>query len=339
MKAPSHADAFEVLCLQMFSDGRGDVLFGPSLARVRETLRPLMVGEEFPSVYFEFPLCGEPFLDVTVLYNERSGVRKIESDAVRGLDALFAWYAEATQGDEGSSFGFELDVGKQDVPVAGIHFQPRSRIELVEPFCEVVGEADKASLYLEFSERAPDDWKPSFFGMFRGRPGSPLRVCGYLSVHETQACAKDRAYMKSVFDQVGFTAYDDSMVDQVCELLSFAPGVVDYQFDIYPDGTLGEVFAFDVQFEIEQTEAVHENFRNGPASKVMGLLERWGVADERWKLGIDATFARSIPVELSDGATGKLCFVIMPQWVKIRWRNGVLQPSKIYHYGNAEVLD
>ena len=68
MKALSHADAFEVLCLQAADDGRGDVLFGDSLPRARKALRPFMVGERFPSVYLEFPLLGAPFLDVTVLY-------------------------------------------------------------------------------------------------------------------------------------------------------------------------------------------------------------------------------------------------------------------------------
>ena len=50
MKALSHADAFEVLCLQAADDGRGDVLFGDSLPRARKALRPFMVGEKFPSV-------------------------------------------------------------------------------------------------------------------------------------------------------------------------------------------------------------------------------------------------------------------------------------------------
>ena len=127
----------------------------------------------------------------------------------------------------------------------------------------------------------PAGWGLSFFGMFRGRPGSPLRVCGYLGNDALRAVAQDPSYLPGVFDQVGFTAYDDAMLRQVRALMGEFSEGADFQLDVYPDGSLGSIFAVDLQFGIEQPASVLENFSRGPASRVMGLLQAWGAADDR----------------------------------------------------------
>lgn len=338
MKAPSHSDAFDVLCLSIADDGREEVLFGDSVPRAREAVRPFVVGKDFPDIYFEFPLIGDPFLDVTLLYGELEPGDYIDSPAAEGTEQLFDWWRSVQGKHSGASFGFELDTKRADVPAAAIHFQPRSHHELVEPFCEVVGEPERAELYLGRARSMSMGWPLSFFGMFRGRPGSDLRICGYLADEEKRACAQDSGRLAAAFDMMGFTAYDDAMLAQVSELMGAAPGTVDFQFDLHPDGTMGETFAIDVQFEIEQPEAVRASFREGACAHVMELLESWGVADGRWRAGIDAVFAKGLPVELDDGSVGRYAFVIMPQWVKARWRGARLQPSKLYHLGNAGVV-
>ena len=105
MKVPTYADAFEVLCLQAADSGRGDVLFGECFARARKAGRPFMVGKRFPSVYLEFPLAGEPFLDITMLYGDlepgtrlvlyTDGVTEAEQADKKqfGEDRLLEWAA------------------------------------------------------------------------------------------------------------------------------------------------------------------------------------------------------------------------------------------------------
>ena len=211
--------------------------------------------------------------------------------------------------------------------------------ELVMPFCETIGEEERGRLYLELGARMPKGWPLSFFGMFRGRADSPLRVCGYIDDDEKQALAASADHLKTVFDSIGFTAYDDSMLGRITELAAAAPGTIDFQFDIYPDGHLGNTFALDVQFAIKQPEAVRESFANGPAARVMRLLENWGATDERWKLTPDAAFARAIPIVLDDGSKDSYAFTLMPQWTKVRWRNRQLQPSKMYLLASAGILE
>jgi len=339
MRPPTNYDAFQVLLLQLQGDGRDDLLLGESAARVRSAIEPFLVGEKLPNAYLEFPLIGDPFLDVTILYSELAPSTHVESPAAGNTEALFNWFAEAHRDHDDISFGFELDTKEPQLPRAAVHFQPRAHIELAEPFCAIVGEPDRARTYLDMARRMPQGWPLSFFGMFRGRPGSPLRVCGYLDPSEQANCAHDPLQVAAALDEVGFSAYDDKLLNEASELMAACPGTVDFQFDVYPDGHVGDTFALDVQFNIEQPEAVQASFDNGPGSHVTKLLERWGIADKRWRDAINATFARALPVQLEDGAIGRYSFTLMPQWVKVRWRKGVLQPAKLYFLANAGLLN
>ena len=339
MKVPTHADAFEVLCLQAASDGRNEVLFGDCLQRARTSLRPFMLGREFPYVYLEFPLIGDPFMDVTMLYGLVDQGTHVDSPAAPHSDELFDWYAPLKRTFNDIAFGFELDVENPELPAAAVHFQPRAHRELVEPFCSVAGESERAALYLDLAERMPANWDLSFFGMFRGRPGSPLRVCGYLLPEEVSRCAEDAHHLPDVFGTVGFTAYDDAMLEQVRTLLAACSTYVDYQFDVYPDGSLGDTFALDIELDEKNPRAIQQSFSSGMSAQIMGMLEAWGAADERWKRAGSVGFARALPVELDDGSMGRYSFALMPHWLKARWRGGVLQPSKLYLSARAGLLD
>ena len=339
MKKLAHADAFQVLLLQAAYEGRGDILFGESLSRARTSSLPFMVGKSFPNVYLEHPLIGEPFLDVTVLLGELESGTRIASKAATGTEALLDWYAKTKPLYNSISFGYELDTKEANLPNAAVHFQPRKSLELVQPFFEAMGEPERARLYLDQERRMPRGWPLSFFGLFRGRPGSPLRVCGYHALDEADACAHDSARVASVFDELGFSAYDDAMLKQVSELFATVSGETDFQFDVYPDGSLGSTFAIDMQFRIERPEMVQASFRDGRGARVMNLLKKWGIADDRWSLAADAAFARALPVELDDGTLGRYSLTLMPQWAKVRWCDGVLQPAKLYLIAHAGVVE
>lgn len=339
MEELSPAETFEVLCLRAADEGRGPVLFGDCVSRARSVLRPFFVSPYFPSVYLEFPLLGDPFLDVTVLYGRLDAGMRIDSPAAQGTDPLFDWYGGIDKDVGDVSLGFELDTSKAQVPEAAVHFQPRDHDELVRPFFATIGEPDRADAYFELMHRLPAGWRPQFCGLFRGRPGSPLRVCGYLGANEKKACAEDPHQIEGIFEDAGFSAINEEMLDQMHELMRVASVGLDYQFDIYPDGTLGDTFAFDVQFKVETPRAVHDSFREGPAAQVMQLLEGWGIADKRWEHIPQAAFARALPVERENGEIARYSLTLMPGWAKVRWRNGVLQPSKFYLYAAAGFLE
>lgn len=338
MRIPSYADAFEALCLQAADEGRGAVLFGKSFERARKAARPFMVGEEFPSVYLEFPLTGEPFLDVVVILRKLSANTRIDSPAAEGTDALLEW-ASAECGVHGGVYcGFELDTKEAFLPAAAVHFQHFAHTELVAPFFEAIGEPERVQPYLDLAGRMPEGWPLVYLGLFRGRPDAPLRACGYLDSREQAACAKDPARIAAVFDAVGFTAYDNAMLARASELLEVAPGGADFQFDVLGDGRIGPTFALELQLDISLPDKVRASFANGSAARVLGLLEDGGAADGRWRLAGDAAFARAVDVELDGGKAGLFAFKLMPQWVKAGWTDRMLQPSKLYHLAKAGLM-
>lgn len=339
MDAATRYNLLQALLLQVGSDGRAEALFGESYGRVQNVANTFMIGDSFPDIYLEFPLIGEPFLDMTYLYHDVKAGARVEHEAAAGTEAIIDWFASVSDTHKGICFGYELDTKEPVLPAAGVHFQPREHTELVQPFCDAAGEPKRAQLYLEVNDRLPDDWKLSFFGMFRGRPDSPLRVCGYLDTQVRNQCAEDAHYLASVFEQVGFKAYDQVLLDQAQKFFEAAPGTVDFQFDVYPDGHLGNIFALDIQFEIEQPEQVKESFTTGAASRVMDLLKSTGVADDRVDHCSELSFARGISLPSEDGAFEPIALILMPVWVKARWKDGVIQPSKLYIRTYATELD
>lgn len=113
-----------------------------------------MIGERFPSVYLEFPLAGDPFLDVTVLYGVKvDPTAYAEAQEVTDCAALFDWFSGICVDCPEVGFGFELDTGKGELPAPAVHFQPRRHTELVEPFFLLIGEQRYAALYLDLAKR------------------------------------------------------------------------------------------------------------------------------------------------------------------------------------------
>lgn len=339
MRVPTYTDTYLTLLLQAAGEGRGDALFGASLEHARTWVPPFLVGGRFPDVFLEHPLAGEPFLDVTVLLGKLLPGMRVASPAAGEHAAMLDYSARAQAEHPDVTCGFELDTKEQELSEAAVHFQPREHTELVAPFCATIGEEERARLYLDQAARMPQGWPLSFFGMFRGRPHAPLRACGYLDPAEKKACGDDASRLAAAFDAMGFTAYDDAMLAQVSTLMATAPGLIDFQIDVQADGTLGSTFAIDVQFGIEQPSAVLSSFDQGPSADVMRLLENWSVADDRWRQAIGSAFARAIPVELDDGSRDRFALTLMPRWVKVRWTNAVLQPSKLYHLACGGLID
>ena len=338
MNVPSLQDAFAVLCLQAADNGRGPVLLGDGVPRARELVAPLLVGDKMPEIYLEFPLTGEPFMDVTLLYGVLPEGVRIDSPLVDGTREAFDLFQQWREQDSRIACGYEVDCGSAGQTAAGMHFQPRAHRELVEPFCEALGEPERAKLYLAQDARMPQGWPLSFFGLFRGRPDYPLRVCGYLNDEEVESCARDPQRLARAFAQAGFEAYDDALLAQAARVLELRGDNVDFQFDVMPDGSLGPTFAFDLRFDEMCAEEVRDTFRSGIARELVAQLQSWGIADGRADLMADLAFTRGIPVTCDDGSVKGYGFSLVPGWLKVRWKDAVLQPAKMYLRASAGLL-
>lgn len=335
MRFPSHTEAFEALLLKAADAGRDAALFGGAACRVRDAAPPFLIGERFPEVYLEFPLAGRPFLDVTLLYGELEDDARIDSPLAEGCEDVLSFYARERARDAGIDFGFEIDCGGQAPSAAGVHFQPRSSSDLVAPFCEAAGSPGKAALYLAQGERMPQGWPLSYFGMFRGRADSPLRVCGYLSKEERRACAQDPNRLARALGQAGFSAFDGTMLAQAARVIGLAPAEAEFQLDVLADGSLGDMFAIGVRFNRLPSAEVRRSFASGVGASVMAQLREWGIADEREAHVAEMAFTRGVNVWRDDGSFVPFGFSLLPGWLKVQWRNGILQPAKMYMMASA----
>ena len=328
--------AMQLLLLHSSADGREKVLFGEDFPGVSDVFPSICVGDVCPDVYLEFPLIGKPFLDLTVLYSENSGKFRLDVPEAAGTEGIRDWFAGISKDYHKINFGYELDTGRRGAPAA-VHFQPRGYLELVEPFCKVLGEEEKGRLYLSTAAKMPPGWKLSFFEMFRGRSGSPLRGCGYLAEGERVALAADIERIRSVFQKIGFRAFDEKMLHQIAHILSEAVEGADFQFDVRPDGSFGEIFAIDLKLRNRRPGEMKESFNSGDRAPLRQLLEDWKIIDGRLDAALGMTFARNYPVEKPDGSKGNLSMLLMPQWIKVRWTGGELQPAKLYCLTRADL--
>ena len=335
---PSNELACQALFLHAADEGRGTALFGENWQETLSRVLPFVKGVPFPALYLEFPLAGEPYLDVTALYGEVESGTRFRTEAAAGTEKMIDWFTQVSAQYDDLCFGFELDSGCSASAPAAVHFQHHSHIQLAQGFCEALGEPGAGQLYTDLAARMPAGWAPSFFGMFRGRPGSPLRICGYLDRQEQQHCAETPSYLEEIFRQVGFRAYNAGMLRQTSAFLAVAPEGVDFQFDVYPDGRIGDIFAIDACLGLHLSEKQKLSFAGGACAESMGLLEAWGAADGRWRQAAGACLSRALPVEDEDGQTRVYGLTICPKWVKARWSGGILQKAKLYCEGNAGVV-
>ena len=309
------------------SHGAGDhPLFGKGANGVADAMGPYLPHGPLPSFYLEFPLSGCPRLDVTCLYGEVSedAVPALPNDP--GAERLLRWYAPVRDQFADIGCGLEFDGAEPPLRRVGVHFQPRSHSELVKPFLHAVGTDGLASAYQRLSQRMPQGWPLSFMGLFDGREASGLRVAGYLSRTEARACTADPARLSHAFEEVGFRAFDDAMLQDISHILHLAPHEVDFQFDLLPDGHVGDTFALDVALRPGTPESARKCMEQEAGRSLCRQLQDWGMADDRWRHIADAAWLQALPVQ--DGPL--LLLSVMPRWIKIRWKGGTRSTAKGY---------
>lgn len=68
----------------------------------------------------------------------------------------------------------------------------------------------------------------------------------------------------------------------------------------------------------------------GVGQRIMSTLQQWGLADDRWRLLSDVTFAKQYPYVREDGSTGSLGLCTLLNYAKVKFKNAQMQPAKFY---------
>lgn len=337
MEKPSQMVAFDALYHLTAAEGRGEALFGTSYELARGVYQRTLIGDGYPAAYLEFPLMGTPCFDILSVHGSVEPESRFAPGAGFGYQAMFDWFSSTcTSGDV--SCGIELDTSTGETERAGVYLQYRTQSELVVPFLESVGEGNRAASYLTVLNRMPDGWPPAYVGLFPGRQGTPLRIGGYLGKEAQRAYAADTRLLKTQFDRIGFTAYDDDMLARRAEFMALAPSI-DFQFDIMPDGSLGDVFGLSLSFNETKPRQARACMESGYGATICRCFQDWGLADERWKLIAGTAFARHVPFTREDGTEGRFALCCLFNYAKVKFKAGMAQPAKFYLRLTAGEID
>ena len=335
---PTRTELFDILYGIAARDGREEVLFGDDILLARPAFERMLIGDCFPSVYLEFPLMGTPGFDVLAGYGRTSEGACFAPGAGYGRQDLFDWFASVCKSGESASVGFEVDTSARRIDVAGVYLQQHRQAGLVEPFLSSMGEQSRAPSYLALRERLPRGWPTSYVGLFPGRAGTPMRIGGYLSPRAQARCAGDPGELRACFESVGFSAYTSDMLRRCAQLMGIAPSV-DFQFDIFPDGSLGDTFGLSLSFNEVAPREMPACMESGYGARLMRLLEDWDLVDSRWKLLADACFAQHVSYPHAERQARRLALCVLPNFAKVKFVAGVAAPAKFYLQCAAKVLN
>lgn len=324
---PTGAELFDAIYAAMVAQGRG-ALFGDAREAARLFFDRASLSGAFPVLYFEFPLRDDPYLDLLAIYEKLPVDAHFAPGGGYGYQAAFDWFG-SLDAEQRAAIGIELDLSRGVTEQAGLYFQQRRNLTLLREFLATVGQEGRADAYEQMMARMPRGWPAAYVGLFPGRPGTPMRLGGYLSKPMHRRCCGDPAFLGSCFDEMGFAAYDRPMLERCAELMRLVP-FVDFQFDLGLDGSLTDTFGLSLSFGRCKLSEVDECFSSGYGAQVMELLEGWGLADERWKLIPQMTYARGLPYGGRDGSERRLAVCVHLNYAKLKYVGGIAQPAKFY---------
>ena len=319
---------FDILYSLASADGRGEALFGDSIEPAGSFVSRSLLGDNYPSYYIEFPLLGKPCFDILTVYDKVRPGSRFEDGAGYGYQKMFDWFSSLPEG-HGASCALEMDTGSGETERAGVYLQQRGRRDLVAPFLESVNESSRIGSYLRVLEDLPDGMPASYVGLFTGREGTPLRIGGYMDSHFVRNASDDISLLEDAFVKAGFRDYNRDMLERCKSILSVSPSA-DFQFDIYPDGSIGDVFGLSLSFNEVLPGKSAECMNNGFGKEIMTMIQDWGLSDDRWKMIAGAPMGKSITINETDGREVNLGFAIRLNYAKIKFKAGVPVSSKFY---------
>ena len=327
-----HHMLYDILYALAARDGREAVLFGDCSPLAREAFARSLASDAFPELWFELPLAGDPWFDLHAL-TAREDLKPgtvFSAATTGGCPQVFSWFAD--KGRNGRQLALSWDVSSGDIETPAIQLLVSiDDLDTTCGFLEAVGRADAVDAYRVFAERITEGWFACYTGVFPGRRGHNMRVECIPRYELQQAYAGDAGLLEEDLRQVGLDELGTTLVPR-CMQFAAMPFQLEFQFDIESDGGVGSTFGASLRFAQPPGEDTWECFDpNGSAGELMRLVEEWGLADDRWRLFTDATFAMGV-THKGEHVT-LYCF---PAFIKLRWRNGEPLDAKAYFMAGVQ---
>ena len=317
---------FEILYALAARDGREKTLFGNYLPEARKALARSQPTNALPELWFELPLKGEPWFDFHALTSAEDLQPNMEfsPQCTGGYPEVFRWFASA--GSEVRQLALSWDTGSGNAQQPAIQLLTWSFApDVVCDFLETADKPDTTEAYRTFVGSLPDGWFPCYTGIFPVRKEHFLRVECIPRGSLQQAYARDPELLQRHLEQVGLV---DSLsaIARRCSQTANTPFKLEFQFDVNASGRATPTFAASLRFACPPGENGYEFFGQSDATtKLMQSVQEAGLADDRWRLLPDVSFAE----RLSKNGQSRVLYCY-PAFIKIRWREGKLLDAKTY---------
>lgn len=321
-----HSILYEILYALAALGERKQALFGNCAPAARKAFARSCAGNAFPEIWFEIPLLGEPRFDLHALTSRETldPEAAFPAEVSGGFPDAFRWFA--CQGENVRQLALSWDLKPNGDPSAAIQLLVADKDpDTVKGFLKAAGREDAFERYEAFSDRLPEGWRICYYGVFPGRPGSDLRVECIPDRYLQAVYAKDPELMRKHLVQIGIREFGDTLLHH-CRDLADTPFRLEFQFDVGEDGFAGPVMGASLRFACPPGESGWDFFNpDGEAGRLMNRICEWGLADDRWRLLGDTSFAERVTREKESCLL--FCFTA---FVKLRWRTGVPLDAKAY---------
>lgn len=323
---------FDMIYALAGREGRYEMLFGSSFPVAREAFSLSLAGDSFPETWFEVPLLGTPWFDLHAgTFREGLNPNSIfEPKTCGGYPDVFMWFA--AQGHDARQLILSWDVGRGAVDAPAVQFLTGSNdASLTCDFLDAAGRGDAADAYRSFSERLPEGWFACYVGVFPQRKTPFLRVECIPSAEQQREYAADPSLLEAHLRQLSLTEFGETMLSR-CQVFAEMPFQMEFQFDVTPDGRIGDTVGVSDRFAWPPGAGSWEVFDpNGAAGELMRQVEEWGLADARWRELAKTAFASRVAF----GGESALIYCY-PTFVKLRWRDGEPLDAKAYLVAGAK---
>lgn len=324
-----HEQAMALVLERMMADGRAEALFGEGPGRALDSYRRFSTNRIKPSTLVEIPLLGEPSYDVLVgLYHPGLAPGDAIADTSQASAQAAMDWAARWRGATSLDLLFELDADGGELQRPGIHCRVNGQLDAADGFYDAIGEAWRAPLYREVARRTPEGWRCKYAAVFPGRASQVTRIELELKGEARDRAAGNPSHLRDCFDAMGFSAYDQTMLETMAGLVEQLPSHT-LQFDILADGTLGDTFSLASYFEGEGVRTRHAFARDGSATKLCAVYERLGIADGRWRL-IEGALLSTKSTAITGRGIKSVISLSLPCCAKVKWRAARPLPGKFY---------
>jgi len=319
-------DLFEIICAYISRKGCGTRLVGDSMPAAREAFSRCLIGDSFPSLWFEFPLMGRPRFDLHIILSRETLAQCDTLPPVlahgsfgRALD----WFR--THGHSpGVAFACDISIGRTDSH--GIHILD-SKGEDSAGLFSAMGGPDAVNLLRDHVKRVPSEWRMWYYGLLPGRAGRPVRADFYVDEDLKQKYVHSPELFASHLKEAGFTTVSETMLAWMKEIAA-SPFQMELQFDILGDGSLGPTMGISAGMESKKRLTGEQEHA---AIAIFNRLEEQGLSDDRWRFIPDTFFAKRVKFQNED-------FEIYhaPVFIKMRFRDGQALDAKVYSQAMAK---